>query len=121
MRYYLKIGNTVFNNVSALTVAGSYRTENVTTTITGNYIVDRIGGEKLKITATINLLTESEMDALRAAREAMFVDVTFDRGNTRTAKTMRLSDFTEPSPLYFYGDKSKGYRYGTVTITAEEK
>lgn len=120
MRYYLNINGTSFSNVSTLTVSGKYRIQSVQTNLAGDYIIDRIGNEKVSLSATLNLITDSEMQALRAAKNAISVDVTFHRGVTLTTKTMRILDFTEPSPIYFFDDINKGLRYGKLTISAEE-
>lgn len=119
MEYYLSINGTVFNT-SELEVKGTYRKENVQTNLAGGLLVDRIGSEKIEITAKFNLVTDEQMTALRAARSSISCPVTFDRGNSRTTKTMRILDFTEPSPIYFYGSKNQGMRYGSVTVEMEE-
>lgn len=119
MKYYLSINGTEFN-ASTLEAKGVYRKENVQTNLAGGLLVDRIGSEKVELSAKLNLITDEQMAVLRAARAAVSCTVIFDRGNTRTTKTMHLLDFTEPSPIYFYGDKSKGMRYGAVTVEMEE-
>ena len=119
MEYYLSINGTEFNT-SELEVKGTYRKENVQTNLAGGLLVDRIGNEKVEITAKLNLITDEQMTALRAARALISCPVIFDRGNTRITKTMRVLDFAEPSPKYFYSDKSQGMRYGSMTVEMEE-
>ncbi|MDE7398970.1 MAG: hypothetical protein K2N06_05515 [Oscillospiraceae bacterium] len=120
MKYYLEIDSTVFSNVSKLEISGKHRMESVQTNLAGDYVVDRIGNEKLKLSATLNLLTDEEMQVLRDAKDAISCDMTFYRGETLITKSMRILDFTEPSPIYFNGSMSKGLRYGKLTINAEE-
>lgn len=119
MKYYLSINGTEFA-ASVLEVKSIYRRENVQTNLAGGLLIDRIGSEKLKITTKINLITDEQMIALRTARALTSCAVSFDRGNTRVTKTMHMLDFTEPSPIYFYGNKSNGMRYGSITLEMEE-
>lgn len=120
MKYYLSINGTIFPNVSTLEVSGKYRKENVQTNLAGNYIVDRMGSEKISISAKLNFLEDSQMQILRAAKEAISCDMSFYRGETLITKTMRILDFTEPSPIYFFDNINRGLRYGSLTIKAEE-
>ncbi len=120
MKYYLNINGTEYPNVSELEIAGVYRMESKQTNLAGDYLIDRTGSEKVSLTAKLNLLTVEQMALLRAAREAVSCTVIFDRGDTRFEKEMHIKDFTEPSPLYFYGDKAKGIRYGSLTVEMEE-
>lgn len=120
MKYYLNVNGTEYKNVSALQIAQKYRAENVQKNLSGGYLIDRLGGEKITITAILNMLTDTEMSALRTAVAAISCPVIFDRGATRTTKTMRIVPFTEPSPIYYYGDKNKGIMYGSVKLVMEE-
>lgn len=121
MRYYLKIGETEFPNVSDIQINGKYRKENVQTALSGDLLIDRIGTEKITIKAKINMLSTAELNAIMTARDVIFCEVTFDRGAERLTKTMHILDFSEPSPIYLFGDKEKGIVYNSITITAEEK
>lgn len=119
MKYYLKINNIEFV-ASKLEITSLYRMENIQTNIVGDLLIDRAGEEKIKLSVTLNLLTEDQMSVLRAARAAVTCTVMFDRGSKRVEKTMHISEYTEPSPIYFFGNKSEGIRYGMLTIKMEE-
>ena len=119
MKYYLKINSSEFN-VSELETTGLYRKENRQTNLVGGLLIDHAGSEKIKLRAKLNLLTAAQMAVLRAARAEVTCSVTFDRGSERLTKTMHIAEFTEPSPIYFFGDKNKGVRYGTLSIEMEE-
>ena len=120
MKYYLSINGAEYSNVSTLQIAQKYRAESVKQNLSGGLLVDRMGGEKITLTASLNMLSDTELTALRAAVAAISCEVIFDRGATRTAKTMRVLPFTEPSPIYYYGDKEKGIMYGSIKLTLEE-
>jgi hypothetical protein len=120
VKYYLKVNGVEYSNVSAVIVAPKYRAEKVMKNLSGGYLIDRLGGEKITLTATLNMLTDAELTALRAAVTAIACEVVFDRGATRTTKTMRIVPFTEPSPIYYYGDKNKGMIYGSIQLVMEE-
>lgn len=120
MKYYLKINNTEYKNVSALQIGQKYRAESVKQNLAGGYLIDRFGGEKLSITVQINMISELELMDLQEAFELISCDVEFDRGSIRETRTMRILPFTEPSPLYYYGDKNKGIVYGSIRLTMEE-
>jgi hypothetical protein len=120
MKYYLNINGAEYKNVSALQIGQKYRAESVKQNLSGGYLIDRMGGEKITLTASLNMLSDAELTALRAAVAAISCEVIFDRGATRTTKTMRVLPFTEPSPIYYYGDKSKGIMYGSIRLTMEE-
>ena len=120
MKYYLNVNGTEYKNVSALQIAQKYRAESIKQNLSGGYLIDRMGDEKITITATLNALTDEELTALRAAVAAISCEVIFDRGATRTTKTMRVVPFTEPSPIYYYGDIDKGIIYSAVRLTMEE-
>lgn len=119
MRYYVEINGTEFN-ASKLEVTSLYRMENIQTNLAGDLLIDRAGNEKIKLAATFNLLTVEQMSALRAARAAVTCTVKFDRGSERVEKSMHISEYTEPSPIYFFGDKEQGIRYGSLTVEMEE-
>lgn len=120
MKYYLNINGAEYSNVSSLQIAQKYRAESVKQNLSGGYLIDRLGGEKITLTASLNMLSDAELTALRAAVAAISCEVIFDRGATRTTKTMRVVPFTEPSPIYYYGDKSKGIMYGSIVLKMEE-
>ena len=120
MKYYLKVNNKEYNNVSSLQIAQKYRAESVKQNLAGGYLIDRMGSEKITLTASLNMLTDAELIELRSAVAAISCEVIFDRGATRTTKTMRVVPFTEPSPIYYYGDKNKGIMYGSITLRMEE-
>lgn len=119
MQYYFNINGTEFN-ASDLKITGVYRKENVQTNLAGGLLIDRIGEEKLKLSVKLNLLTQEQMLTLRAARASVTCTATFDRGDDRVEKQMHIAQFTEPSPIYFYGNKEQGFLYGSLTITMEE-
>lgn len=119
MKYYVEINGTVFNT-SKLEVTSLYRMENIQTNLAGDLLIDRAGKEKTKLAVTFSLLTEDQMSVLRSARAAVTCTVRFDRGSERVEKSMHISEYTEPSPIYFYGDKTKGIRYGTLIVEMEE-
>ena len=120
MKYYLNINGIEYKNVSTLQIGQKYRAESVKQNLSGGYLIDRLGGEKITLTASLNMLTDAELTSLRAAVAAISCEVIFDRGATRTTKTMRVLPFTEPSPIYYYGDKEKGIVYGLIRLTMEE-
>lgn len=119
MRYYFKINDTEFN-ASQLQIGSVYRNENVQTNLLGSLLIDRAGTEKLKVSVQFNLLTEEQMETLRSAYANVTCTATFDRGNTRVQKEMRIPDFTEPPPVYPYGDKSNGIIYPSIVVELEE-
>lgn len=121
MKYYLSIDGREYGNVSSIEITAGYRTESVKYALSGDMLIDRVGSEKIKLTAKINMLTDEDMTALRRAKDKIFCNIEFDRGNSRITRSMHISDFPEPAPLYFYGDIENGFIYGSVTITAEEK
>lgn len=120
MKYYLKINGAEYKNCSSLQIAQKYRAESVKQNLSGGYLIDRMGGEKITLSAKINMLSDTELTALREAVAAISCEVIFDRGATRTTKTMRVVPFTEPSPIYYYGDKNKGIMYGSIALKMEE-
>lgn len=120
MKYYLKIGTREFPNVSQMEITGVYRVQSTQTTLGGSYLVDRVGNEKIRLVVKINLLTVEDMNYLRLQRDSISTTVTFDRGDSRTTKTMMITELVEPSPLYLYGDKENGIRYPFVNLTFEE-
>lgn len=120
MKYYLKINNTEFTNCSALEVTCESRSESVKTTLSGKYLIDRIGNTKLSVSAKVNMLSESEMSVLRSAYQSIKANVTFYYGANLIVKSMRIKAFNEPSPLPYYNDRANGYIYGSVELEMEE-
>lgn len=132
MKYYLKLEGdqytegVEFSNVSEMKITGVYRKENVQQNVVGDYLVDRIGKEKLTIKAKLNMLSTTEMYSLRQARERIENEFTFDRGGVRTTKKFRINQFEEPTPIYYnpIPNLEGGYNYSviypTLTITLEE-
>lgn len=120
MKYYLKINDTEFTNCSALEVTCESRSESVKTTMSGKYLIDRIGSTKLIVTAKVNMLSESEMSVLRSAYQSIKANVTFYYGANLIVKSMRLKAFNEPSPLPYFNDRANGYIYGSVELEMEE-
>lgn len=120
MKYYLKINNTEFTNCSALEVTCESRSESVKTTLSGKYLIDRVGSTKLSVSAKVNMLSESEMSVLRSAYQNIKANVTFYYGANLIVKSMRIKAFNEPSPLPYYNDRANGYIYGSVELEMEE-
>lgn len=121
MKYYLDINDMEFPNVSTLEIEEKYRNETKTYTLGGTLTVDRIGKTKISLTAKINMITPEQMKHLKEAVQLSTETVCkFYQGETLLEKRMKISDFSEPSPLYFYGDREQGMIYGYVEITAEE-
>lgn len=120
MKYYLKINDTEFPNCSKLEVTCESRSESVKTTLSGKYLIDRIGSTKLSVKAKVNMLSESEMGVLRTAYLNIKANVTFYYGAGRVTKSMRIQAFDEPSPLPYYNDRANGYVYGSVELVMEE-
>ena len=120
MKYYLKINDTEFSTCSALEVTCESRSESVKTTLSGKYLIDRIGGTKLNVSAKVNMLSESEMSVLRSAYQSIKANVTFYYGAGLVTKSMRIKAFDEPSPLPYYGNRANGYVYGSVELEMEE-
>ena len=106
MKYYLKINNTEFSNCSALEVTCESRSESVKTTLSGKYLIDRIGSTKLTVSAKVNMLSESEMSVLRSAYQNIKANVTFYYGANLIVKSMRIKAFNEPSPLPYFNDRA---------------
>lgn len=125
MRYYLKIRDYEFPNVSEMEITGTFRKESIQQNLAGSYLIDRTGAEKVKIEAKLNLLTRAEMYNLRYARNQMSNAVTYDRNGVRTTSQMIIREFAEPTPVkYTPSDTSSGvdteYIYLTLNITLEE-
>lgn len=121
MHYYLKINDTVIPNVSELMITEAYRNETVTYSLGGNMNVERIGVAKLNITAKVNAIDQELMTVIKnAVQLATNTTVQFYHGNELESKKMRISPFTEPSPLYLWDDRKKGYIYGSFELEMEE-
>lgn len=119
MKYYVEINDTEFS-ASKLEVTSLHRMESIQNNLVGDLLIDRAGTPKIKLSVTFNLLTEAQMAVLDGARDDVTCKVRFDRGSERIKKTMHIFEYTEPSPIYFFGDKEQGIRYGTVTVQMEE-
>lgn len=120
MRHYLKIGDTEFSSCSELQVIESVRAESVKTTLSGAYLIDRVGSPRLSVTAKITMLSEKEMVALRTMYTNVKADVSFFYGSAIVTKSMRIKPFKQPAPTYYYGDRANGYMYKSVTVEMEE-
>lgn len=121
MKYYLEINGHVFPNVSVLDVLETYRNETVTKTLGGDLVVERVGNRKYTINARLNMITPAYMGYLRYAKLiATETTCKFYQGETLKEINAVLSPFTEPSPIYYFGDREKGMIYGSVDIILEE-
>lgn len=119
MKYYLAIDGVEFD-ASQMEIMAVYRRETTQTNLNGDLLVDRVGTEKLNVTAKLNLVTIDQMKTLITAREKLKCTAVFDRGADRVTKEMHLTEFTEPSPIYHYGVMAQGITYGTLEIKLEE-
>lgn len=119
MKYYFSVDGTEFN-ASEMEIKGVYRMENTQLNLSGGLLIDRIGNEKLTIGVKLNLLTTEQLSVLREARKNLSCTAVFDRGAQRLTKTMHIKEFSEPSPIYLYGSKSAGVRYGALNLELEE-
>ncbi len=129
MRYYLKIEDFEFPNVSEMEITGVYRKESIQQNLAGGYLIDRAGTEKVKINTKLNLLTSEEFYKLRMARERISNAVTYERGGVKFTKQMIVREFEEPTPLKINpreihpdlgGGIDHDYYYLTANITLEE-
>lgn len=125
MRYYLKIGDREFPNVSEMEITGVYRKESIQQNLAGGYLIDRAGTEKVKINAKLNLLTREEVVALLQARERISNTVTYERYGIKETAQMVIREFEEPAPVKYQPlNPTPGleteYCYLTVNITLEE-
>ncbi len=125
MRYYLKIGDYEFPNVSELEITGVYRKESIQQNLAGGYLIDRTGTEKVKIKAKLNLLSRQEMYNLRFSRNQVSNTVTYERNGIMVTAQMIIREFEEPTPVKYQPiDPTPGleteYLYRTVNITLEE-
>lgn len=119
MEYYLSIDGTEFV-ASQLEITGEYRRENQQMNLAGDLLIDRIGKEKITLKVKLNLIKPSELNIIRTARRNISCSVSFYRGILLVTKTMHIKQFTEPSPIYFFGDMNKGVRYGSIELELEE-
>ena len=120
MRYFFSINDKAFENVSKVETKPDYRSEVSKTNLGGDLLIDRTGDEKTELTVKTNMLSAEDMEFLRSSRRKMSVSVSYYEGNTLKNKTMYINPFTEPSPIYFYGDREKGLVYPTVTLKLSE-
>lgn len=120
MRYYLSIDGKEFGNVSSIIVNKSYRSEISNKNLGGDLLIDRVGNEKTDLTAKVNMLSDSDMAFLRQCRNKMSVTVKYYEGNALVEKSMYIKPFKEPAPIYFYGDRTKGLMFGSVSLTITE-
>ncbi len=121
MHYYLKINDTVLPNVSELQITEAYRNETVTYSLGGTMTVERLGKAKISIKAKVNAITPEIMTALKdAVQLSVNTTVYFYQGDKLRVRKMRISPFTEPSPLYRWDDRTKGYIYGSVELEMED-
>ncbi len=123
MRYYLKIGDYEFPNVSEMAITGVFRKESIQQNLAGGYLIDRAGTEKITINAKLNMLSWGEMYTLIMARNQISNTVEYERGDIRKTAQMIIREFEEPTPVK-YDDKSNAYGarsiYRSVNITLEE-
>lgn len=125
MIYPLRINGTWLENVSSLEIIEFYRSESVTYTLSGSMTVDRVGKSKLKISATVSGISPETMKILRnAVRLSTETVVSTYRDGEFVQKKMRVLPFTEPEPIYFYGNPSNlldgKYIYSSVELEMEE-
>lgn len=120
MKHYLSIDGHEFGNCSQITITPVYRGEKIKKTLSGKLCVDRIGGEQLEISAKLNMLNAADVEALRTSQAKVISLVSFFVCGELITKSMRLKHLSLPSPIYFYGNPSSDYIYGTLTIGMEE-
>lgn len=121
MHYYLKINDTVIPNVSKIDITETYRNETVTYSLGGSMTIDRIGNTRLNVVAKVNKIDQELMSVVKdAVRRATNTTVEFYQGNYLRTKKMRISPFTEPSPLYYFDDRTNGFIYGSFELEMEE-
>ncbi len=120
MKYSVVIGNRNFEKISDIKTTSSWRSESSSQNLGGELLIDRIGNKKTELKITAGGLSEDEMEFLRNEREKMTTTVKYYSGNTLVTKTMHLNGFTEPAPLYFFGERTKGMIYPNVTISFSE-
>lgn len=120
MKYTVTIGGRSFDNISDQKTTPSFRSESSSQNLGGELLIDRIGDEKTELKITAGGLSESEMSFLRNERKKINTVVSYYSGNTLVTKTMRFNVFTEPAPIYFYGEKNVGMIYPNVTLSFSE-
>lgn len=119
---FLSIGGVTIPNVKKLEITPFYRSENTITNMAGDELTDRVGTEKLKLSATIALADNAVgMAAIRKAYADIYSTFVFYRGTELTTKTMRISAVRETTPIYLSGNRQKGVYYTNITLTAEER
>lgn len=120
MKYTVTIDGRTLSNVSDQKISASYRSESTTKNLGGDLLIDRIGNEKTELTIKIGSSTADEMVFLRSQRNKMSTVVKYYSGNTLVTKTMLMKPFTEPAPIYHYGDRSKGMTYPSFSLSFSE-
>ena len=121
MKYYLKVNDVELKNVSALEIQEAYRNETISYSLGGTTTVERVGTAKLHVNAKVNMIDSDEMKTLKnAVQLATNTVCEFYQNDKLVSKNMRVLPFTEPSPLYFFGDREQGYIYGSVELEMEE-
>lgn len=120
MKYIVIIDGRTLSNVSDQKTSTSYRSESTSKNLGGDLLIDRIGNEKTELTIKIGSSTTDEMDFLRSQRSKTSTVVKYYSGNTLTTKTMHMNPFTEPAPIYHYGDRSKGMTFPSFSLTFSE-
>lgn len=97
-----------------------YRKESLQVNLAGGYLLDRTGTQKISLSVKLNALTPSDVGYLKCAYTNGSAVVKFYVDNTLTTKTMILRNMELPSPIYYYGDRSNGIVYPSVTLSLEE-
>lgn len=120
MKYTVYVGEKCFDNVSKRKISSSWRSESSTKNLGGDLLIDRTGSEKTDITITIGGLAEEDVEFLRKERAKISTEVKYFMGSTLVIKNMYLKPFSEPAPIYFFGDINKGMIYPNITLTFTE-
>lgn len=120
MKYTVIINDRIFDKVSDVKPSRKWRSESSSKNLGGELLIDRIGSEKTELKITVGGLSEDEMAFLREERGKMETKVKYYVGDTLVEKAMHFNPFTEPAPLYYYGDRKKGIIYPNVTLSFSE-
>lgn len=118
-RFYLKINNTVYKNVSRQQVYKISRQENRTTSFAGTDRVDR-SALKYRVISRIAIISAADYATLQSQAEAITQSCQFYDGATLKTATMIIDLPETPQPWYKYGNRTNGVYYTDVTITMEE-